>query len=189
MQPDHKPSGSAALTELFINALRLLYSQQLAQRSTNCNIRTVPEKERNKEDTEMKTAMWSGLMVAAVALVAAPATYAQSRLAGNVPFEFTANHTTLPAGSYDIMRRGDAWQVRNKDTQQSIFVFGSAKNSRLDDPAQLVFECRGGSQCELREIQLGGGLVGYYVPRPHRNKADAELARVVVVKLTQSAGE
>ena len=133
----------------------------------------------------MKSLLWSGLAVAALAAMTAPAVLAQAHLTGNIPFAFTVNHTTLPAGSYSVQRVGVYWIFRGNDAPKSAAAVGVPKYSNQNDPAQLVFNCRA-DHCELREIQMGGGLVGYYVPQKGGRSNDAELARVVTVKLTQA---
>lgn len=135
----------------------------------------------------MKNVLVSGLAVAALAVMTAPASLAQTTLVGTIPFSFGINnHTVLPAGSYAVVRLGTYWQFRGKDAKAGAVVSGIPKYSNRNDDAKLVFECRA-DHCELREIQLGGGLAGYYVPQRH--KSDPELARVVVVKLGRAAAD
>src|SRR5690242_16630675 len=128
----------------------------------------------------MRNVIMSGLAVAALAVMAAPVSLAQTTLKGTIPFSFGINHrTVLPAGSYSLVRSGNFWRFRGNDAKLGAVVAGIPKESYRNDDPKLVFECRA-DHCELREIQLGGGLLGYYVP-PRRSRSDAEeLARVVV---------
>jgi hypothetical protein len=58
--------------------------------------------EENKGETKMKTLKTIILSVGAVALLGASGLSAQTKATADIPFEFTAQNTTLPAGEYTM---------------------------------------------------------------------------------------
>jgi hypothetical protein len=127
--------------------------------------------------------------LAATLVIGVTAARAQNTVTLNasVPFPFTAGtEKVLPAGNYQIPASADSvWRILNRSEGTSHFVPGNGvrNSSRPTDTPKLVFECRQ-KGCALRQIQTGGGEIGYTVPAPKRSKSDAEEARVVFVPMT-----
>lgn len=81
---------------------------------------------------------------------------APSKVKVNIPFEFSAGKTTLPAGVYSIRRMsGNGVLVRSEDGQSSVILNAPATHSSSDPEAveRLVFE-RYGDQYALSQIWL-----------------------------------
>jgi hypothetical protein len=108
-------------------------------------------------------------MLAAVLVAgpAVPARAAEVGLAdGQVPFEFTAGRSKLPAGHYKILVSGDHDQVlmvENVDTKKTTLVEYTTRIAARDDGnAALVFDEAGG-ETVLSEIRVPGSD-GYLLP-------------------------
>jgi hypothetical protein len=126
-------------------------------------------------------------VTAALAITAATAS-AQLTMNAAVPFSFEAGqHNALPAGNYSVRKDGNVWRFTNTESLKTAMVMSSVRtSSKVNDEAQLVFECRG-KHCALRNIRIGNGEQGFYWPAPKRSKSEQEdLARVIVVPLTRS---
>jgi hypothetical protein len=81
---------------------------------------------------------------------------APSKVEVNIPFEFSAGKTTLPAGIYIIKRMsGNNVTLRSKDGQSSVILNAPVTNSSSDPNAveRIVFE-RYGDQFALAQIWL-----------------------------------
>jgi hypothetical protein len=146
-------------------------------------------KREKQEVTKMKHLFLNSLAALATLAVSVPMASAQT-LTGTVPFAFAIDaRRVLPAGNYVVIKTGGHWQFRNQDVKNTVFITGNPEESRRNDPAQLVFACRG-NHCALRQIQAGGGQLGYSVPPARVSRASAlELARVVSIPLAHSEGD
>jgi hypothetical protein len=81
--------------------------------------------EENKGETKMKTLKTIILSVGAVALFGASGLYAQTKATANIPFEFIAQNTTLPAGAYTMSATSashDLLLIRNVESRKAILV-------------------------------------------------------------------
>lgn len=88
--------------------------------------------------------------------VAAVNAQAPSKVEVNIPFEFSAGKTTLPAGVYSIKRlSGNNVTLRSKDGHASVILNAPVTDSSSDPNAveRLVFE-RYGDQFALSQIWL-----------------------------------
>ena len=84
---------------------------------------------------------------------------APSKVEVNIPFEFSAGKTTLPAGIYSIKRMsGNNVTLRSKDGQSSVILNAPVTSSSSDPNAveRIVFE-RYGDQFALAQIWLTAG--------------------------------
>jgi len=73
----------------------------------------------------MKTLKTIILTVGAVALAGASTLSAQTKATAAIPFEFTVQNTTLPAGEYNISNRSEthSWMlIQNVETRKAILV-------------------------------------------------------------------
>ena len=81
---------------------------------------------------------------------------APSKVNVNIPFEFSAGKTTLPAGVYSIKRMsGNNVTLRSEDGKSSVILNAPVTNSSSDPNAveRLVFE-KYGDQVALSQIWL-----------------------------------
>jgi hypothetical protein len=80
----------------------------------------------------MKTLKTIILSAGAVALLGASGLYAQTTATADIPFEFTAQNTTLPAGEYTMSSASTTHGVmliRNVETRKAILVLASSSAS------------------------------------------------------------
>ena len=73
----------------------------------------------------MKTLKTIILSLVAVALLGASGLYAQTKATATIPFEFTVQNTTLPAGDYTMSAASsshDVMFIRNVETRKAILV-------------------------------------------------------------------
>jgi hypothetical protein len=81
---------------------------------------------------------------------------APSKVEVNIPFEFSAGKTTLPAGVYSIKRMsGNNVRLRSEDGHSSVILNAPVTNSSSEPNAveRIVFE-RYGDQFALAQIWL-----------------------------------
>ena len=81
---------------------------------------------------------------------------APSKVEVNIPFEFSAGKTTLPAGVYSIKRMsGNNVTLRSKDGHSSVILNAPVTDSSSDPNAveRIVFE-KYGNQYALAQIWL-----------------------------------
>jgi hypothetical protein len=82
--------------------------------------------------------------------------HAPSKVEVNIPFEFSAGKTTLPAGIYSIKRlSGNTVTLRSEDGKSSVILNAPVTNSSTDPNAveRVVFD-RYGDQYALAQIWL-----------------------------------
>ena len=123
----------------------------------------------------MKTLKTMILSVGAVALLGAGGLYAQTATA-DIPFEFTVQKTTLPAGAYRISAASTSRSVmliRNADTHQAVMVLapgGESGYRRSQDKNVVVFH-KLGDRYFLAEVKTDA-VCGTVSP----SKVERELA-------------
>jgi hypothetical protein len=111
-------------------------------------------------------------------LLVAGSAIAQSRtVRSNVPFDFTVEGKTIPAGTYTIAKLGRGPEVLLLESQdgkmQMIVGSNSAQNLNGADKTKLVFN-RYKDQYFLSEIWVEGAYSGRHIPQSKREK---ELAK------------
>ena len=80
----------------------------------------------------MKTLKTLLLSVGAVALLGASGLYAQTKATATIPFQFTVQNTTLPAGEYTMSASSathDVMTIRNTETRKAIMVLAASAGS------------------------------------------------------------
>jgi len=80
----------------------------------------------------MKTLKTMILSVGAVALLGAGGLSAQTKAVADIPFAFTVQNTTLPAGQYTMSATStshDLMVIRNDETKQAILVIAPSSES------------------------------------------------------------
>ena len=103
---------------------------------------------------------------------------APSKVEVNIPFEFSAGKTTLPAGVYSIKRlSGNNVTLRSENGKSSVILNAPVTHNSTDPNAveRLVFE-RYGDQFALSQIWLTAGT-GRQV---WTNKKDAKSERIEI---------
>jgi hypothetical protein len=124
-----------------------------------------------------KSLMAAGL-VAALALVSVPVGAAE--VTARIPFSFTVNGKTLPAGGYQFATSQSALLVRG--FTGGAVVVTNRLESRKDFQPKAVFH-KYGDRYILSEVWLGGGA-GRDIPEGRRSERDAATFERVVIPLT-----
>ena len=124
----------------------------------------------------MKTLKTIILSAGAVALLGASGLYAQTTATADIPFEFTAQNTTLPAGEYTMSSASTTHGVmliRNVETRKAVLVLASSSESgyrRTEDKNVVVFH-KLGDRYFLAEVKTDA-VRGHVGP----SKLERELA-------------
>src|SRR6185295_13755161 len=113
-------------------------------------------------------------------------------LNANVPFAFTANNKTLPAGKYTITVLNSssdrkALQIRSMNGRFSAMVLTNAVISRISDNAKLVFE-RYDDRYFFAQAQLPGDsttLAALRSNKEHKHAVATAKKKSVVVILAE----
>jgi len=106
----------------------------------------------------MKKQILSVVGVLSLMIVAGSA-LAQNRVQANVPFNFTVNRTTMPAGEYDIstVGSGNTLLIQSNDKKSVKLVTPNrAETSSPSKTTKLVCHCYGKDQCFLYQIWVQG---------------------------------
>ena len=107
-------------------------------------------------------------------LLVAGSAFAQSgEVQSNVPFTFTVNNTTLPAGSYTISPMGVSGAVKIEGTASRTIKLVSVhavENRKSADRTKLVFHCYGRNHCFLYEVWIEGDARGRQLPKSAAEK-------------------
>ena len=126
-------------------------------------------------------------MFGLVLILTAVSVGAQSEGSGvlNIPFDFTVQGKTLPAGKYTIEpNRRDydkVWVVRSKDGGTSVlFATSRVQSSETQESAKLIF-LRYGDQYFLSQIWTPGSQSGRELPRPRLKSELAKMERQTIV--------
>jgi len=124
----------------------------------------------------MKTIKTIILSVGAVALLGASGLYAQTKATAEIPFEFTVQNTTLPAGEYTMSATSashDLMLIRNVEARKAIVVLAPSNETEYkgaNDKNVVLFH-RIGDRYFLAEVKTEG-VRGHVAP----SKLERELA-------------
>ena len=124
----------------------------------------------------MKTLKTMILSVGAVALLGASGLYAQTKATADIPFEFTVQNTTLPAGEYTMSATStshDLMLIRNVETRKAIAVLAPSSESgyRTPQDKNVVVFHRIGDRYFLAAVKTDA-VCGHLAP----SKVERELA-------------
>jgi len=112
-------------------------------------------------------------------MIVAGSALAQNRVQANVPFNFTVNRTTMPAGEYDIstVGSGNTLLIQSNDKKSVKLVTPNrAETSSPSKTTKLVFHCYGKDQCFLYQIWVQGMNRGREFPKSSlENEIEAKL--------------
>ena len=118
----------------------------------------------------MKTLTNTILALSAVAVLGTTGMYAQTRAVANIPFQFTVNTVSLPAGEYSLQAFPDAngvLRITNLDTSRTVMVMapatGSTYKGEPTGTGKVIFH-RYGDRYFFSEVWSPGGLRGRAQP-------------------------
>ena len=117
-------------------------------------------------------------------LMVAESAFAQHvHVRANIPFNFTINKNTLPAGQYDVREidsaGGHVLAIQSGEGKMGqMFLTNAVSASASPNKTKLVFT-RYGDQYFLSQIWLEGSDIGRELPKSAR---EAELARASATK-------
>jgi hypothetical protein len=106
----------------------------------------------------------------AVTILAASSSFAQdgAHIRANVPFDFAAGGSSLPAGDYSVRLSysPNSIQMQNTDGKHSIIVLAHGAKPKQPVGARLVFH-RYGDRYFLSQVFASGDQTGEELPRSH----------------------
>lgn len=127
------------------------------------------------------------LLLIMIAVSARAQTSSVQTVIANIPFEFSAGKTTLPAGKYTITVLNPAsdrksLQIRSLDGRAIAIVLTTTRKGNLSDSAKLVFE-RFGDRYVFAQAQMAGDATGLSIVRrkEHGEKQIAKAKKSVIV--------
>ena len=132
--------------------------------------------EENKGETKMKTL--NTILMTAVVLSGAAALSAQTKATANVPFEFTVQNTTLPAGEYTISKNStgrDLMLIQNVEAHKAVMVIAPSAETaqrRTESPNVVVFR-QIGDRYFLEDVKTSG-VCGHVAPSKLERELVAE---------------
>ena len=141
----------------------------------------------------MKTIKTIMLSVGAVAMWGASGLYAQTKATATIPFEFTVQNTTLPAGEYTMSATPaahDVMTIRNAETSKAVLVLAASAESgyrRTGDKSVVVFH-RIGDRYFLADVKTDA-VCGHLSPSKTERELTSEgggqpLAAVIIPALS-----
>jgi hypothetical protein len=103
-------------------------------------------------------------------LVAAGSAFAQTQtIVANVPFSFSVNRTSMPAGPYSISSMGNGGSVlliRSTDGNAVKLITPNRTEAlKPSERSRLLFHCYGGDHCFLYQIWVSGAKSGRELPK------------------------
>jgi hypothetical protein len=142
----------------------------------------------------MKTLNTFVLAMSAAAMLGTTGLYAQSGVAANVPFNFTADSVRMPAGEYTltaINRTSGVIQMLNVATGESILVSApgalATYKGKGGETGKLIFHCYG-DRYFFSEVWTPNGLRGHVAPsRLEREIQASEKLALVSIPLAGAA--
>ena len=128
------------------------------------------------------------IIILATAYTAGAQQISAQRVIANIPFAFTANNKTLPAGKYTITVLNSssdkgALQIRSLNGRFSAMVLTNAVIGNVSDNAKLVFE-RYDDRYFFAQVQLAGdstSLAALGSNKEHKHIAATAKKKSVVV--------
>jgi hypothetical protein len=135
-----------------------------------------------KKECPMKTrAMVMAGMMALTAMASTRVAQAQEPMVVNVPFDFVAGSTNLPAGEYSVKVSGPTKTLiliaRNDSTASAFLNTNAALASEPQSESKLVFH-RYGSRYFLSQVWTAGNSCGRQLVESAREKEMAQMAKI-----------
>jgi hypothetical protein len=120
-------------------------------------------------------------MMALTAMATTQVAQAQDRLAVDVPFDFVAGNTPLPAGEYTVQVSAPTHSIiliSRKDSNTSAFInTNAAVSSQPQSESKLVFN-RYGDRYFLSQVWQEGNAEGRQLLKSGREKEMAQIAKL-----------
>jgi len=113
-------------------------------------------------------------------LLIAGSALAQNTIVANVPFSFSVNRTTMPAGEYTVssVGTGDTLLIQSQDKKTVKLVTPNrAETLKPSASSKLVFHCYDSREhCFLHQIWVQGKNIGKQLPKSsYENEVAARL--------------
>ena len=144
----------------------------------------------------MKTLNTFFLALSAAAVLGTTALYAQTMVVADVPFDFTAQTVTVPAGRYALQtlsRTSGLIRIMNLETRRSVVVLASSTlstyNGKDTESGKLIFH-RYGDQYFFSEVWTPSGLRGCATPSRQEREIKARGAerQIAFVRIRPGGG-
>jgi hypothetical protein len=120
-------------------------------------------------------------MMALTAMATTRVAQAQDRLAVNIPFDFVAGNTQLPAGEYTVQVSAPTHSlilISRTDSTTSAFInTNAAVSSQPQSESKLVFN-RYGDRYFLSQVWQQGNAQGRQLLKSAREKEMAQIAKL-----------
>jgi hypothetical protein len=150
--------------------------------------------ERDQRRTKMKTLKTMILNAGAVVLLATGGLHAQTKATAEIPFAFSAQSTTLPAGEYSISAASTSRNlmvIRNVETRQSLYVMSASNANDYKggrDKKNVVVFHRIGDRYFLAEVKTDA-VQAHVIPSKVERELESEasgqpMAAVIVSTLS-----
>jgi len=124
----------------------------------------------------MKTLKTMIVGAGALALLGASGLFAQTRATANIPFEFSAQNTTLPAGEYTMSRPTpgiDLLMIRNEETHKAVLVLAHSNMSEYKGAPGVVVFHQIGDRYFLAEVKTEA-INGHVLPSRLERELESE---------------
>jgi hypothetical protein len=137
----------------------------------------------------MKTLNTLIMTLGAAALLGTTGLYAQTGAVAKVPFNFTVNNVTLPAGDYTLrsMRSGDAVAIQNLETGRTVYVqaptMTATHQGTKEETGTLIFH-RYGERYFFSEVWTPEGLRGHVAPSKQERELKSSSAEKQIASVT-----
>jgi len=131
------------------------------------------------------------LSVVAALVMLVPAAHAQNKTIANIPFDFTVQNVTLPAGEYSLQATSATLsglvQITNADTRKTVMVMAapslSSHKGKADGNGKLIFH-RYGDRYFFAEVWSPNGPTGGVMPskleRELQSSEGKQMASVII---------
>jgi hypothetical protein len=145
----------------------------------------------------MKTLNTFVLALSAVAVLGTAALHAQTGIVANVPFDFTVQTVTIPAGQYalkPLSATSGLIQIQNLETGRSVAVFASSTLSTYKgkdvESGKVIFH-RYGDRYFFSEVWTPSGLRGRAMPSKLEREVQASSAerQIAAVSISLAGSE
>ena len=108
-----------------------------------------------------------------LAVLAVPAFGQGPTIRVNVPFEFSLDDKTYPAGEYAFLALKENVVAIEKNGRNKIGLFLASPLAGRNNPAQVRFQCYE-NRCFLTQVWIPGLDNGFQATRSHREKEIAQ---------------
>lgn len=138
----------------------------------------------------MKTLNTKILTLAAVAVLGTTGLYAQTGAVATIPFDFTVQSVTMPAGGYTLRSLAGPsglMQLTNNETRKSILVLAPCTGASHDNAKAATGEIgfhRYGDRYFFADVWTPNGLSGHVAPSKLERELQASRAEKEVASVS-----